>query len=69
MEFAWQATGAASDSMSHKGNCWDNAVTEALFGSLNVKRLNGERFTAIRPVKNAVLVWLLRYSPQRCTQP
>ena len=31
-------------SMSRKGNCWDNAVTETLFGSLKVERLHGERF-------------------------
>ncbi len=30
--------------MSRKGNCWDNAVTETLFGSLKVERLHGERF-------------------------
>jgi hypothetical protein len=28
-------------SMSRKGNCWDNAVTETLFGSLKVERLHG----------------------------
>jgi transposase InsO family protein len=28
--------------MSRKGNCWDNAVTETLFGSLKVERLHGE---------------------------
>jgi putative transposase len=30
-------------SMSRKGVCWDNAVTEALFGSLKVERLHGMR--------------------------
>lgn len=28
-------------SMSRKGNCWDNAVTETLFGSFKVERLHG----------------------------
>ena len=28
-------------SMSRKGNCWDNACTESLFGSLKVERLHG----------------------------
>ena len=31
-------------SMSRKGDCWDNAVTETLFGSLKVERLHGEHF-------------------------
>jgi putative transposase len=52
-------------SMSHKGNCWDNAVTETLFGSLKVERLHGERFQTIRQAKDAVLAWLLWYNRQR----
>jgi putative transposase len=28
-------------SMSRKGNCWDNACSEPLFGSLKVERLHG----------------------------
>jgi putative transposase len=52
-------------SMSRKGNCWDNAVTETLFGSLKVERLHGERFTTIRQAKDAVLDWLLWYNRQR----
>jgi putative transposase len=52
-------------SMSRKGNCWDNAVTETLFGSLKVERLNGERFETISQAKDAVLAWLLWYNRQR----
>jgi putative transposase len=52
-------------SMSRKGNCWDNAVTETLFGSLKVERLHGERFLTIRQAKDAVLAWLLWYNRQR----
>ena len=52
-------------SMSRKGNCWDNAVTETLFGSPKVERLHGERFTSIRQAKDAVLGWLLWYNRQR----
>ena len=51
--------------MSRKGNCWDNAVTETLFGSLKVERLHGERFETIRQAKDAVLAWLLWYNRQR----
>lgn len=52
-------------SMSRRGNCWDNAVTETLFGSLKVERLHGERFPAIRAAKDEVLAWLLWYNRQR----
>jgi transposase InsO family protein len=52
-------------SMSRKGNCWDNAVSETLFGSLKVERLHGERFRSIRQAKDAVLAWLLWYNGQR----
>jgi transposase InsO family protein len=31
-------------SMSRKGNCWDNACSETLFGSLKVERLHGMDF-------------------------
>jgi putative transposase len=52
-------------SMSRKGNCWDNAVTETLFGSLKVEWLHGQRFTSIRQAKDAVLAWLLWYNRER----
>jgi len=55
-----------SASMSRKGNCWDNAVTETLFGSLKVERLHGERFQTIRQAKDAVLAWLLWYNRHPC---
>ena len=35
-------------SMSRKGNCWDNAVTESLSGSLKVGWLHGRRFETKR---------------------
>jgi len=41
-------------SMSRKGNCWDNACSETLFGSLKVEWLRGKRFVTIREAKNAV---------------
>jgi putative transposase len=52
-------------SMSRRGNCWDNAVTETLFGSLKVERLHGEQFPTLRAAKDAVLDWLLWYNGQR----
>jgi transposase InsO family protein len=42
-------------SMSRKGDCWDNAVTETLFGSLKVERLHGMRFGTRRAAKDEVM--------------
>jgi putative transposase len=52
-------------SMSRKANCWDNAVTETLFGSLKVERLHGERFIIVRAAKDAVINWILWYNQKR----
>ena len=52
-------------SMSRKGNCWDNAVTETLFGSLKVERLHGEKFITVRTAKDAVMDWILWYNRKR----
>ena len=42
-------------SMSRKGDCWDNACSETLFGSLKVERLHGQRFESIREAKDEVI--------------
>jgi hypothetical protein len=52
-------------SMSRKGNCWDNACCETLFGSLKVERLNGQRFENIRQAKDEIIAWLLWYNQTR----
>lgn len=52
-------------SMSRKGNCWDNAVTETLFGSLKVERLHGLRFVTRRQAKDEVMDWLRFYNHRR----
>jgi putative transposase len=52
-------------SMSRKGNCWDNACSETLFGSLKVERLHGERFETIRQAKDEIIAWLLWYKRTR----
>jgi putative transposase len=61
-------------SMSRKGNCWDNACSETLFGSLKVERLHGQRFQTVRQAKDETLAWLLWYNQtsaaadtRRCT--
>ena len=52
-------------SMSRKGNCWDNACSETLFGSLKVERLHGQHFETIRAVKDETISWLLWYNRTR----
>jgi putative transposase len=52
-------------SMSRKGNCWDNACSETLFGSLKVERLHGMEFKNHREAKDATLEWLLWYNGSR----
>ena len=52
-------------SMSRKGDCWDNAVTETLFGSLKVERIHGMRFETRRAAKDEVMDWLQFYNHRR----
>lgn len=52
-------------SMSRKGNCWDNAPTESLWGSLKVGRLYGMRFETRRQAMDEVIDWLMFYNHKR----
>jgi len=52
-------------SMSRQGNCWDNACSETLFGSLKVERLHGEHFETHDQAKDEALDWLLWYNQTR----
>jgi putative transposase len=52
-------------SMSRKGNCWDNAPTESLWGSLKVGRLHGMRFETRRQAMDEVIDWLTFYNHSR----
>ena len=52
-------------SMSRKGNCWDNAPTESLWGRLKVGRLYGMRFTTRREAMDEVIDWLNFYNHKR----
>jgi transposase InsO family protein len=42
-------------SMSRKGDCWDNAVTETLFGSLKVEQLDDMRLATRRRAKDEIM--------------
>jgi transposase InsO family protein len=52
-------------SMSRRGNCWDNACSETLFGSLKVERLHGQRFKTRRQAMDEVVAWMLWYNRAR----
>ena len=52
-------------SMSRRGNCWDNACSETLFGSLKVERLYGQRLKDQRHAKDEIVAWLLWYNRTR----
>lgn len=52
-------------SMSRRGNCWDNACSETLFGSLKVERLHGQRFVTRRHAMDETIDWLLWYNRTR----
>ena len=52
-------------SMSRKGNCWDNAPTESLWGSLKVGRLYSRRFDTRRAAMDEIIDWLTFYNHRR----
>jgi transposase InsO family protein len=52
-------------SMSRRGDCWDNACSETLFGSLKVERLHGQRFKTRRQAMDEVIAWMLWYNRTR----
>ncbi len=51
--------------MSRRGNCWDNACSETLFGSLKVERLYGHKSKTRREAKDETISWLLWYNRTR----
>ena len=52
-------------SMSRRADCWDNACSETLFGSLNVERLHGQRFKTRRQAMDEVIASMLWYNRTR----
>ena len=54
-----------TSSMSRRGNCWNNACSQTLFGSLKVERLHGQRFETRRQAKDEIIARLLWYSKAR----
>ncbi|MGF6853249.1 transposase InsO family protein [Paraburkholderia sp. CI3] len=52
-------------SMSRRGDCWDNAPTESLWGSLKVARMHGRHFATRRSAMDEVIDWLGFYNARR----
>jgi len=53
-------------SMSRKGNCWDNAVIESFFSSLDIECENGEMFPSRAAARREVAEYILGfYNPTR----
>jgi len=52
-------------SMSRKGNCWDNAPTESLWGRLKVGRLYNKTFATRRDAMDEIIDWLTFYNHRR----
>jgi len=51
----------AVQSMSRKGNCWDNAVVESFFHSLKIERIAGERFTDRQELEYELFDYIERF--------
>lgn len=52
-------------SMSRKGNCWDNAPTERFFRSMKYESLNYQRFATKALAKLAIIDYLAFYNGRR----
>lgn len=53
-------------SMSRKGNCWDNAVVESFFSSLDIECENGDMFASRAAARREVTEYILGfYNPTR----
>jgi transposase InsO family protein len=52
-------------SMSRKGDCWDNAVAESLFGSLKTECVHRHDFVSSRAARDEIMAWIVRYNHAR----
>ena len=52
-------------SMSRKGDCWDNAPTERFFRSLKYEQLNDEKFRTKESAKLSIIHYLAFYNGKR----
>ena len=59
------STNGITQSMSRKGNCWDNAVMERFFRSLKAERLNHQSFANHFEVVQNVESYIYFYNYKR----
>lgn len=52
-------------SMSRKGNCWDNAPTESLWGRLKTACVHGRRLANHTQARQTVMDWIAFYNHSR----
>ena len=52
-------------SMSRKGDCWDNAPTESLWGHLKTACVHGQRFATREQARQAIMNWIGFYNHAR----
>jgi transposase InsO family protein len=52
-------------SMSRKGDCWDNAPTERFFRSMKHEQVNDERFRTKEAAKLNVIDYMAFYNGKR----
>ena len=45
-------------SMSRKGNCWDNAPMESFFDTLKCEHLKSKSFRNLKEVRNSIFEWI-----------
>ncbi len=50
-----------AQSMSRRGNCWDNAVGESLFHTLKVERVYEEDFHTRKEAKEKIIEYIELY--------
>ena len=60
----FRATGL-KNSMSRKGNCWENAPTKSVWGRLKVDTLFCQKFATRRETMDEVIDWLSFYKHSR----
>src|SRR6187397_8517 len=51
--------------MRRKGNCWDNAPTESLWGSLKRACVHDQKFATHQAAREAVMDWIAFYNHRR----
>lgn len=54
-----------TQSMSRKGNCWDNSPTERFFRSLKYEQLNYEKLSTQEQARLSVIDYLAFYNGRR----